>query len=79
MMAIKVLETGNTVRQVTSRRCRVEMHLRLRVPTISPLLEQCADPAAALDRAALDPDLFAVLASGLALVSLSRCRSPGAL
>ena len=66
-MAIKLHETGSNVRQVTSRRCHVEMHLRLRVPAFSPLLEQCAEPAAALDRATFDLDLFAVLASELAL------------
>ncbi len=78
MMAIKFHETGNTVRQVTSRRCHVEMHLRLHEPTFQPLLEQCAEPATALDRATLDPDLFAVLASELALgqpfmVPVARC------
>ena len=78
MMAIKFHKTGSTVRQVASRRCRVEMRLRLRVPAFWPLLEQCAEPAAALDRATLDPNLVAVLASELALgqpftVPVARC------
>ena len=46
--------------------CR-NAYLCRRVPAFQPLLEQCAEPAAALDRATLDLDLFAVLASGLAL------------
>ena len=67
MMAIKFHKTGNTVRQAASRRCHVEMHLSRRVPTFQPLLEQCPEPAAAQDRATLDLDLFAALASELAL------------
>ena len=78
MMAIKFHETGSTVRQVASRRCRVEMHLCRRVPTFQPLLGQCAEPTAALDRATLHLDLFAALASELALgqpftVPVARC------
>ena len=78
MMAIKFHETGSTVRQVASRRCRIEMHLCRHVPAFQPLLEQCAEPAAALDRATLDPDLFAALASEPALgqpftVPVARC------
>ena len=79
MMAIKFHETGSTVRQVASRRCRVETHLHRCVPTFQPLLKQCAEPAAAPIRATLNPDLFADFDSELALVQPFTGRSLGAL